>query len=250
MPVKEKARPAKTAETAETAEKIIAEITPLAKESYKRTLLRHGIAEPVLGVSIEELKKIQKRVKKNYQLALDLYDTGIYDAMYLAGLIADDQQMTKRDLERWVKRANAALCGWAVAWVASESQHGRELGLKWIDSKEEKTAIAGWATLGSLVSITDDADLDLAELKRLLARIEKTIDEQSDKVRYQMNSFVIAVGCYVAPLTELARQTAERIGQVSVDMGDTACKVPFAPDYIRKVEARGTIGKKRKSAKC
>jgi hypothetical protein len=25
---------------------------------------------------------------------------------------------------------------------------------------------------------------------------------------------------------------------------------PLAPDYIRKVRARGTIGKKRKTAKC
>jgi hypothetical protein len=33
-------------------------------------------------------------------------------------------------------------------------------------------------------------------------------------------------------------------------MGDTACKVPFAPDYIRKVNQRGAIGKKRKTAKC
>ena len=27
-------------------------------------------------------------------------------------------------------------------------------------------------------------------------------------------------------------------------------QVPFAPDYIRKIQKRGTIGKKRKSAKC
>lgn len=32
-------------------------------------------------------------------------------------------------------------------------------------------------------------------------------------------------------------------------MGDTACKVPFAPDYI-KVQDRGVIGKKKKTAKC
>ena len=65
-----------------------------------------------------------------------------------------------------------------------------------------------------------------------------------------MNGFVIGVGCYVAPLSELALQTAEAIGKVECDMGDTACKVPFAPDYIRKVKQRGTIGKKRKTAKC
>jgi hypothetical protein len=65
-----------------------------------------------------------------------------------------------------------------------------------------------------------------------------------------MNGFVIAVGCYVQALTELARKTAQRIGEVSVDMGDTACKVPFAPEYIQKVQDRGTIGKKRKTSKC
>jgi hypothetical protein len=48
-------------------------------------------------VKVEELKKIQKQIKKDYQLALDLYDTGVYDAMYLAGLIADDLKMSKKD---------------------------------------------------------------------------------------------------------------------------------------------------------
>jgi hypothetical protein len=29
---------------------------------------------------------------------------------------------------------------------------------------------------------------------------------------------------------------------VTVDMGNTACKVPFAPEYIDKVAARRSIG--------
>jgi 3-methyladenine DNA glycosylase AlkD len=234
-----------------TAAEIIAELKPLGKDSYKNTLLRHGIPEPVLGVSVEELKKIQKRIKKDYQLALDLYDTGIYDAMYLAGLIADDGRMTKKDLQRWVEKATCeALCGSTVPWVAAESPHGREMALKWIDSKKPAIAAAGWSTLTSHVAITDDADLDMAELKQLLQRVEKTIHKKPDGVRYAMNSFVIALGSYVKPLSDLALKTAEKIGKVECDMGDTACKVPFAPDYIRKVKARGSLGKKRKTAKC
>src|SRR5947208_13517407 len=94
-----------------TASEIVEELRPLGKDSYKKVLLNHGIKEPVFGVKIEDLKKIQKRIKKDYQLALDLYDTGIYDAMYLAGLIADDLKMTKKDLKRWVEKANSAsLC--------------------------------------------------------------------------------------------------------------------------------------------
>jgi hypothetical protein len=33
-------------------------------------------------------------------------------------------------------------------------------------------------------------------------------------------------------------------------MGETACKEPFAPEYIEKIRQRGGIGKKRKSARC
>ena len=234
-----------------TAEAILAELKPLGKESYKKILLNHGVREPVYGVSIENLKKIQKRIRKDHELALALYDTGVYDAMYLAGLIADDARMTKKDLQRWVDRANGdTLCAFTVPWVAAGSPHGWDLALKWIDSKKEREAVAGWATLGSIVGVSDDEDLDLAALKRLLKRVQESIHQQPDAVRYQMNAFVIAVGSYVGSLSDVALQTGERIGRVTVDMGDTACKVPFAPDYIRKVRLRGAVGKKRKTAGC
>src|SRR5947208_13349423 len=98
-------------------------------------MLNHGIQKPFIGVKIEDLKKIQKRIKRDYRLALDLYDTGIYDAMYLAGLIADDGAMTKEDLRGWAERANCGMISkYTVAWVAAESPHGRELALEWIES--------------------------------------------------------------------------------------------------------------------
>ncbi len=202
-------------------------------------------------MKIAELKKIQKRIKKDYQLALDLYDTGIYDAMYLAGLIADDAKMTKKDLRHWVEKANCPmLSAYTVPWVAAESRHGRELALEWIESKKESVAACGWATLSGLVAITDDTELDLAELKQLLQRLQKTIHQQPNRVRHVMNSFVIAVGCYVQELTDAALQVAAQIGSVTVDMGGTACKVPYASEYIQKAQKRGAIGKKRKTTKC
>jgi len=233
------------------AKSILEEIRPLGLESYKKVMMNHGVREPFFGVKIEHLKKIQKRIKVDYQLALELYDTGNYDAMYLAGLIADDARMTKKDLERWVAKAYCgALVGSTVAWVAAGSPHGRAIAREWIDSPKELVASAGWATLTSWVSITDDAELDLAELKGLLLRVQKEIHQAPDEVRTKMNGFVICVGCYVAELTKTALQVGEKIGVVTVDMGNTECKVPSVVEYIRKVEKRGTIGKKRASAKC
>ena len=234
-----------------TAKEILAELKPLGTDSYKKVMLNHGVKEPFFGVKISDLQKIQKRIKKDYQLALDLYETGNYDAMYLAGLIVDDARMTKKDLQHWIANAtHEPLASSTVSWVAAGSPQGWELALEWIESKKPLTAEAGWSTLRSLVSIKNDSELDLAELKRLLDRVRKTIHQAPNDVRSSMNSFVIAVGSYVQPLTDTAVQTAEKIGPVTVDMGNTSCHVPSAPDSIRKVQKRGAIGKKRKSAKC
>ena len=235
-----------------TAKDILEELKPLGRESYKRVLMNnHGVKEPCFGVSIGELKKFQKRIRKDYQLALDLYDTGNYDAMYLAGLIADDAHMTGTDLQRWVEKAyGGSLPGATVPWVAAGSPHGREMALKWIESANSLVAAAGWATLSSLVAIKDDRELNLPELQRLLERVKTTIRGAADAVRYQMNGFVIAVGSYVEPLTEFALQIGEKIGPITANLGDNSCQVPSAPDYIRKVQERGAVGKKRKTAKC
>jgi 3-methyladenine DNA glycosylase AlkD len=234
-----------------TASEIIDELQSLGSESIKKVLVKHGAEEPFFGVRVEDLKRIQKRIKIDHKLALALYDTGISDAMYLAGLIADDAAMTKKDLQRWVKQAYwSMLSEYTVPWVTAGSKHGRELALEWIESETPNIASAGWATLSSLVATMPDDDLDIPELKKLLERVTKTIHQQPNRVRHTMNGFVIALGAYVKSLTDLAIKAGEAIGPVTVDMGGTSCKVPYSPDYIRKIEQRGTIGKKRKTAKC
>jgi len=235
-----------------TSQQILAELKPLGSASIKKMLMaNHGVKEPCFGTKIGDLKKIQKRIKKDHHLALDLYATGNYDAMYLAGLIADDAIMTKADLQRWVENAyGGSLPGYTVAWVAAGSPHGRELALEWIDSPEPLVALAGWSTLGYLVALKPDTKLDLTELKHLLQRVQKTIRQAPDRARYGMNSFLIAVGAYVQPLTDLALRTAEAIGPVMADLGDNSCQIPSAPDHIRKAQKTGSIGKKRKTVKC
>src|SRR5882757_704704 len=207
-----------------TATEIVEALRSLGSESIKRTLMKHGAQEPFFGVKVEDLQKIRKKIGVNYELSLELYDTGISDAMYLAGLIADDARMTKKDLQRWVDGAYwYMLSGFTVPWVAAGSKHGRELALKWIESKKENIASAGWATLSSLVAIAPDERLDIAELGKLLDRVGKTIHQQQNRVRYCMNGFVIAVGGHVVPLNGAAVKTAKAIGKVSVDMGETSC---------------------------
>ena len=234
-----------------TTNEILKQLEALGLPSIKNVLLKHGIVEPLYGVKVEELKKIQKKIKNGHDLSLELFRTGIYDAMYLAGLIAEPEKMTTKDLQEWVQLANApVLYETSVASVTAESKHGQALADKWIESKDAGIASAGWATWSDIVSITDDSELDIARLRELLDNVTKKISSSPNRVKAAMNGFVIAVGVYVKELNTLAKQTGIKIGKVAVDVGDTACKIPYSPDYIEKAEGKNSIGKKKKTARC
>lgn len=234
-----------------TKAEVMRELKSYGNEGTKKVLINHGAREPFYGVKVADMKKIVKKVKKDHELSLALYDTGNSDAMYLAGLIADEEKMTKKILNDWVKKAYWYMISeYTVAWIAAESKYGHELALKWIKSKDENVASAGWATLSSLVGIKDDSELDIDELEKLMDHVEKEIHNAPNRVRYTMNGFVIAAGAYVKKLTAKSVSIGKKIGKVSVDMGGTACKVPFIPEYIDKIKKRGSIGKKRKMARC
>lgn len=234
-----------------TTAQVMKELEKKGSAQTVRTFARHGAPSAMFGVKVSDLKVIAKQIKGNQALALDLYDTANSDAMYLAGLVADGAQMTKRQLEAWARKAPWYMISeYTVPWVAVESQHGRALALKWMDSKKEAIASSGWATYSGLLATKADEDLDFKEIKQLLARVVESIDDAPNRVRYTMNGFVMSVGCYVVPLSKQAKSTAKKIGKVSVDMGKTACKVPLALEYIEKAERNGRTGKKRKTFKC
>lgn len=234
-----------------TLEEIISELKKLGNEQTKSIFTNHGASGPFYGVKVGDMKLIQKKVKKNHDLALELFDTGILDAMYLAGLIAEPKKMTKKQLQHWAENGKWYMVWeYTVAWMAAESNYGWELGLEWIDAKEEGLQSAGWSTLSCVVALKQDAELDIPALKKLLKRVQDTVHKAPNRTRYTMNNFVISAGCYVAELTDPATAVADKIGKVHVDMGGTACKVPDAKDYINKVIDKGYLGKKRKTVVC
>lgn len=232
-------------------QEIMDKLAELSSEQTKKTFMNHGASGNLYGVKIGDLKKLVKHVKKDHELALALYDTGNFDAMYLAGLSIDPKLLTKETLQKWVGNADwYMLAEYTVAGVAAESQYALELAREWMESEEEMIAVAGWSTYANYLSITPDEKLDLEEIRALLQRAKTTIHQEKNRVRYCINGFVISVGAYVMDLHDEAMKSAETIGKVQVNMGNTACKVPLAVPYIEKIASRNKIGVKRKTCIC
>lgn len=234
-----------------TKDEVMSQLEALGTEQTRKVLSNHGMPAGSFGVKVGDMKPIQKKIKKNHALSIELFDTGNSDAMYLAGLIADEKAISKAELQKWAENATWYMISeYTVAWIAAESKFGWELALEWIESPNERIATSGWSTLSNLVAIKPDEELDIAHIDKLLDRVEETIHQAPNRVRYVMNGFVISAGGYINILTDKCIGIGERIGKVHVEMGGTACKVPSVTDYIRKMVQMEKIGKKKKMARC
>jgi len=232
-----------------TAKEILSRLKDMGTENTRRILEKHGAPPNQFGVKVEDMKTIQKKVKKDYALSLELYDSGIPDAQYLAGLVADETKMTKKDLQHWAETASwHQINEYTVAWIAAESDHGWGLGVKWINSNKPNVQSSGWSTLANLVAIKQDEELNTKELDNLLHRAQKEIPTAADRVRSTMNLFIISVGGYVKQLTEEAMNVAKSVGHLNINMDGTTRKLSYAPDSIQKLVSRGY--KKKKEARC
>jgi hypothetical protein len=236
-----------------TLKSVMAELERKGSEKTRATYARHGV-DPAraLGVSVADLKTVAKTIRRQQALACELYSTGVFEAMYLAGIVADGAQLSREQLHTWADAAAGMqmISEYTVPWVALDHSDAQDVAMEWIRSPREHMATSGWCTYSGLVATRPDDVLDLREIERLLGMVVKEIGESQNRVRYTMNGFVIAVGGYVLPLSGPARQAARSIGKVTVDMGDTACEVPSAMAYIEKIEAAGKAGRKRKTIRC
>jgi hypothetical protein len=236
-----------------TVDAIMADLKSKGKEATRKIYSKHGMdMDRLLGVSVADMKTIAKTIRGEQALALELYKTGIMEAMYLAGMVADGAKMTREQLNEWAEGAEGLqmISEYTVPWVTVESEHAQVLALKLIKSKKAHVAGAGWCTWSGLVAILPDEALDLREIEGLMAEVVKGIGKAPNRVKYTMNTFVISVGGYVKPLLKQAKAVAKQLGVVTVDVGETACTVPVATGYIEKMVAGGKWGVKRKTIRC
>ncbi|MBX3359583.1 MAG: DNA alkylation repair protein [Phycisphaeraceae bacterium] len=198
----------------------------------RKTYARHGVADPMFGVSFATLKTLRKRIGVDQELAESLWDTGNFDARNLAAKIADPASISSRELDRWAATPIARNWAGYVGYLAAESPHARAKADKWLAASNESTRSAAWSLVGAMAMI-DESTAESWFAERL-AQIEKSIHSAPNAHRYLMNQALISIGCRSATLRKAALAAAKRIGTVDVDHGDTDCKTPDAAAYIEK----------------
>ena len=219
-----------------TRDELLIELERLGTEQNRKIYRRHGARDPLYGVSWANLGALVKRIKRDHDLAVALWETGNADAMSLATMIADPDRMTAGTLDAWARRVDNYGHADALAKLAARTPHARAKAEKWAASKQEWIGRVGWIVIALLAS--SDRELPDEHFERHLETIESSIHSAKNYARAAMNSAVIAIGIRSPALERRAIAAARRIGTVEVDHGETGCKTPDAEAYILKARAR------------
>ncbi len=184
-----------------------------------------------------EIAKLQKKIKVDHALALELWKTGNAEARILALQIADPEKLTRADADGLLKDGPVRFLGCYLSGLLARSPIADETMRSWMKSTDEFAREMGYAILS--VRLKDDPDsVSDADAEKVLATIETEIQRSPNWARYAMNGALISIGVYKPALRKKAIEAAKRIGKVEVDHGETYCKTPDAVLYIEKASKR------------
>lgn len=216
----------------------------------RKVYTKHGAQEPMFGVSFATLGVLQKRIKVDHALALELWETCNHDARVLATMIADPSRLDDTLAEKLRTDLNSAPLADLVARLLARAPNPWRWIEPWTASPHDWTGQLGFDLIAhrALQDTECPDDWFLAQL----ARIETELHTRANRTRHAMNNALIAIGGRGGELQDAALAAADRIGKVVVDHGDTSCKTPDARGYILKMAERAVAtGKKAgKSRRC
>lgn len=202
--------PTKRSETW-TVQRAIAELRGHAEKRNVEGMARFGIvSNDIYGVSKPKLDQIVRRIGKNHQLGLDLWNTGNHDARLLGMLISEPQRVTAVQMERWVRDFDSwDVCDGTCCHLFVDAAPAWQKALAWTERKKEFEKRAGFA-LGAYLAIHDKSAAD-APFRKFLEAIEREAWDERNFVRKAVNWALRNIGKRNLRLNRDAIATAERI---------------------------------------
>lgn len=217
-------------------EEVMQQLEEYGTEQNRKTYKNHGAKEPLFGVSFANLKLLKKKIKKDHDLAISLWETKNMDAMTLATMILDPKKVTTELLNKWVQEVDYYCLMDVLMTAICTSPIARERMEEWTKSDDEWIGRAGWSLLANIAiknkTLQDDS------FSPYLEEIKENIHNEKNRKREAMNSALIAIGIRNEDLEQTAIEIAREIGKVQVDHGATSCKTPDAESYIKKARER------------
>jgi 3-methyladenine DNA glycosylase AlkD len=163
---------------------ILAELKRRASQRNVDGMARYGITVPngkIFGVSVGTLRDMGKRIGRDHELALGLWDTEWYEARMLAAFVDEPARVTPAQMDAWCRDFdNWAICDHCCFHLFDKTAHACKRVPVWAKRKPEFERRAAFALIASLG--VHDKKADAPAFAKFLPLIERAATDDRNFV--------------------------------------------------------------------
>lgn len=168
------------------------------------------VANNSLGIYQKDLKLLAKEIGRNNLLALELYDTGIYEARLLCSRLYDPALITKTQMNKWTADfENWEICDSFCMGFYTQCPHAIEKAIQWSSSNKEFTKRAAFAIMAAYGFANKKASNGVFE--QFFPIIEREACDERLYVKKAVNWALRSIGKRNIDLKEHSIAVAEQI---------------------------------------
>jgi 3-methyladenine DNA glycosylase AlkD len=197
---------------------------------------RHGDDH---GVNLTRLRGLAKALKTDHDLSVELWRTGETAAQLVALLICRPRQYSAEQLDGMLREARAPkVQDWLINYVVKKSPHREQLRREWMADTDATVAAGGWAL--AAIDVADNPQV--LDLGALLETIEAEMKTAPERLQWQMNATLAAIGIRHPELRTRALAIGERLEVLKDYPTAPNCTSPYAPIWIGEMVRRQSAG--------
>lgn len=181
------------------------------------------------GIGLTKLRKFAKGIKKDANLARELWVKPVYDMKIISILVDEPKKLTRERLEEQIIDLDFWMLSYAYTGsFLAMSPIRSEVTYEWLNSKDDLKRRIAFSMIVGVLNAEKPLNEEFAS--SLIDRIEKEIQSEENFVKDQMNYALFGLGKMTKALHTKALAVAKKIGKVDVDYGDNSCE---APDCVK-----------------
>ncbi|MDH3641323.1 MAG: DNA alkylation repair protein [Gammaproteobacteria bacterium] len=187
--------------------------------------------------ALGEIKKTAKAIKRDHDLALELWATGLQHARLLATLIFDTKQLDQpfiaalaADLNEPTVENRNQISEWLLANQLTKSKRTRLLIESWEHHSSTVLQRLFWYHQARLRWTGKG---DPGNTATLLAAAEKDLESAHPDVQWAMNFCLGWIGIYEPEQRERCIKLGEQLGLYRDDVVAKNCTPSYLPEFIR-----------------
>jgi 3-methyladenine DNA glycosylase AlkD len=212
---------------------IIKTLEPLGNVYNLEGMQRFGIRfKKAYGVNIPVLRAMAKKYKPNHKLALELWETGIHECMILAFLIDNPDEVTGKQMQKWVNQfASWDICDGCCSNLFDKTPYAYEKVIEWTSSKKEFVKRAGFVIMATLSVHNKKADDEF--FMEFFPIIEREAYDERNFVKKAVNWALRSIGKRNSELFNESIKAAKRI-----EKQDSKSAKWIAKDALREFKSK------------